>query len=276
MRDASELGNHVGVPPVSHPDAPGDPLLLPALLLPDGRRAARAARRRTPVPGRSWRSRISCWSCIGTRSSIRKPELLEHRGGAFYSEAAAQLIASLHDGRGDVQVVDIRNDGALPGPSGQRDRGDPGAHHAKRRGTAEAARARARDARPGAVDEGLRGAGASRRPRRAIAGSRCGRCWPTRWSRAGPWRSRCWRPCWRRAASTCPGSSPRRSPRRADLPRGCARRGHLRDCRLHSAPVAQRIERLPPEQKAVGSSPARARQLLSSQPRATARELRGV
>jgi len=39
----------------------------------------------------------------------RKPELLEKRGGAFYSEAAAQLIASLHDGRGDVQVVDVRN-----------------------------------------------------------------------------------------------------------------------------------------------------------------------
>src|SRR3970282_1941219 len=33
----------------------------------------------------------------------------------FYSEAAAQLIASLHDGRGDVQVVNIRNDGALGG-----------------------------------------------------------------------------------------------------------------------------------------------------------------
>jgi 6-phospho-beta-glucosidase len=43
-----------------------------------------------------------------------KPKLLESRGGAFYSEAAAQLIASLHDGAGDVQVVDVRNDGALP------------------------------------------------------------------------------------------------------------------------------------------------------------------
>jgi 6-phospho-beta-glucosidase len=38
-----------------------------------------------------------------------KPKLLERRGGAFYSEAAAQLIASLHDDRGDVQVVDVRN-----------------------------------------------------------------------------------------------------------------------------------------------------------------------
>jgi 6-phospho-beta-glucosidase len=43
-----------------------------------------------------------------------KPALLADRGGAFYSEAAAQLIASLHDGAGDTQVVDIRNDGALP------------------------------------------------------------------------------------------------------------------------------------------------------------------
>ena len=44
-----------------------------------------------------------------------KPELLEHRGGAYYSEAAAQLIASLFDGRGDVQVVDVANGGCLPG-----------------------------------------------------------------------------------------------------------------------------------------------------------------
>ncbi len=43
-----------------------------------------------------------------------KPQLLEKRGGAYYSEAAAQLIASLHAGTGDVQVVDVRNDGALP------------------------------------------------------------------------------------------------------------------------------------------------------------------
>jgi 6-phospho-beta-glucosidase len=43
-----------------------------------------------------------------------KPPLLADRGGAYYSEAAAQLIASLHDGAGDIQVVDIRNDGALP------------------------------------------------------------------------------------------------------------------------------------------------------------------
>jgi 6-phospho-beta-glucosidase len=43
-----------------------------------------------------------------------KPALLEQRGGAFYSEAAAQLMASLHAGTGDIQVVNLRNAGALP------------------------------------------------------------------------------------------------------------------------------------------------------------------
>src|SRR5262249_29236467 len=43
-----------------------------------------------------------------------KPELLEQRGGAWYSDAAAALVASLHDGAGDEQVVDVVNDGAIP------------------------------------------------------------------------------------------------------------------------------------------------------------------
>ena len=47
-------------------------------------------------------------------SLTEKPKLLEERGGAFYSEAAAQLVASLYDGSGDLQVVDVRNRGALP------------------------------------------------------------------------------------------------------------------------------------------------------------------
>ena len=43
-----------------------------------------------------------------------KPDLLDGRGGAWYSEAAAQLLASLTDGTGDVQVVDVRNGNAMP------------------------------------------------------------------------------------------------------------------------------------------------------------------
>jgi 6-phospho-beta-glucosidase len=43
-----------------------------------------------------------------------KPPQLERRGGAFYSEAAVDLISSLASDRGDVQVVNLRNDGILP------------------------------------------------------------------------------------------------------------------------------------------------------------------
>ncbi|MHB1585404.1 MAG: family 4 glycosyl hydrolase [Acidimicrobiales bacterium] len=44
-----------------------------------------------------------------------KPAALARRGGAYYSESAVRLMASLRAGTGDVQVVDVRNDGALPG-----------------------------------------------------------------------------------------------------------------------------------------------------------------
>jgi len=43
-----------------------------------------------------------------------KPEMLTQRGGAFYSEAAVALLASLTRGTGDVQVVNLRNQGTLP------------------------------------------------------------------------------------------------------------------------------------------------------------------
>ncbi len=43
-----------------------------------------------------------------------KPELLEQRGGAYYSEAAVQLVASLTADTGDVQVVNLRNNGTFP------------------------------------------------------------------------------------------------------------------------------------------------------------------
>jgi 6-phospho-beta-glucosidase len=43
-----------------------------------------------------------------------KPALLARRGGAFYSEAAVRLMASLNVGTGDVQVVDVRCDGSIP------------------------------------------------------------------------------------------------------------------------------------------------------------------
>jgi 6-phospho-beta-glucosidase len=44
-----------------------------------------------------------------------KPELLERRGGAYYSEAAAGLVTSLLTGDGAHHYVDIRNDGTIAG-----------------------------------------------------------------------------------------------------------------------------------------------------------------
>ncbi len=50
-------------------------------------------------------------------SLAEKPALLDQRGGAFYSEAAIQLVASLSADTGDTQVVDVRNGGTLLGLS---------------------------------------------------------------------------------------------------------------------------------------------------------------
>ena len=43
-----------------------------------------------------------------------KPPELALRGGAFYSDAAVDLLASLVSDRQDIQVVNVRNDGVLP------------------------------------------------------------------------------------------------------------------------------------------------------------------
>jgi 6-phospho-beta-glucosidase len=47
-----------------------------------------------------------------------KPELLEQRGGAFYSEAATQLLAALFSDSGETLIVDTRNGDAIGGLAG--------------------------------------------------------------------------------------------------------------------------------------------------------------
>lgn len=42
-----------------------------------------------------------------------KPKLLEQRGGAWYSDAAVQLISALENDKREVHVVNVRNQGAL-------------------------------------------------------------------------------------------------------------------------------------------------------------------
>ena len=43
-----------------------------------------------------------------------KPAALERRGGAFYSEAAVELLAAMRGADGPPRVVNLRNDGVLP------------------------------------------------------------------------------------------------------------------------------------------------------------------
>jgi 6-phospho-beta-glucosidase len=43
-----------------------------------------------------------------------KPALLDKRGGAYYSEAAAALVTSLHTGDGARHYVNVRNNGTIP------------------------------------------------------------------------------------------------------------------------------------------------------------------
>ncbi len=45
---------------------------------------------------------------------VTKPAQLDERGGRRYSLAAIQLVSSLLQDTGDVQVVNVRNDGVLP------------------------------------------------------------------------------------------------------------------------------------------------------------------
>jgi 6-phospho-beta-glucosidase len=46
---------------------------------------------------------------------VEKPAQLEHRGGAFYSEAAVDLLASLHSPDPTAHVINVRNEGLIPG-----------------------------------------------------------------------------------------------------------------------------------------------------------------
>ncbi|GEN56203.1 6-phospho-beta-glucosidase [Halolactibacillus alkaliphilus] len=43
-----------------------------------------------------------------------KPKELENRGGAYYSEAAIQLITSIYCNKGDTHIVNVKNNGIIP------------------------------------------------------------------------------------------------------------------------------------------------------------------
>ena len=90
------------------------PVLLPALLL---RHDAVLAEQLDGMPRAAAVAEIEreLLELYRDPALAEKPALLEQRGGAYYSEAAIGLVASLAGGDGDVHEVDVRNDGTLAG-----------------------------------------------------------------------------------------------------------------------------------------------------------------
>ena len=136
-----------------------------------------------PAPHAVPPSSASCSRSTPTRRSTRSPALLEQRGGAFYSEAAVDLLASAERDRGDVQVVNVRNDGTLPFlPDDHVDRG-AGAASARRASTRAAGRRRSPTTLAGLI---AHVAGYERLALdAAVHGGRdrvSAPCWRTRWS----------------------------------------------------------------------------------------------
>ena len=118
----------------------------------------------------------------------RKPDLLSERGGAFYSEAAVALLASLVADTGDTQVVNVRNAGTFGVPA--RRGGDRGARGDRRQGPAPGAGRAAvtADARAGGARVGVRGTGRGRRAARRPGPGPDGAAGPSPGRPAGPGR----------------------------------------------------------------------------------------
>ena len=150
---------------------------------------------------------------------VTKPAALSFRGGAFYSLAAVRLMASLHADTGDIQVVDMRNDGAIPGLPDEAVVELPAVVDACGRSPAPSACPSARNVGARASRQGLRAPRRRARRGRAAGIRSCGPCWPIPW-----WDSIRWRPswptnCWRPTGTTCRVSFPTNDEgRRSDYP----------------------------------------------------------
>jgi 6-phospho-beta-glucosidase len=48
-------------------------------------------------------------------SLVTKPEELMQRGGAYYSDSAAELMADIHNNAGTTHIVNTLNNGSVPG-----------------------------------------------------------------------------------------------------------------------------------------------------------------
>ena len=110
-----ELAEEVRAAAPAARGARGGAVVLPALLL-RARRGARASSSTACRGRRRWREiERGLLELYRDPTLNEKPALLEQRGGAFYSEAAAGLVRALAYDIGDVHEVDVRNDGTLAG-----------------------------------------------------------------------------------------------------------------------------------------------------------------
>ena len=147
----------------------GDPVVLPALLLRRARGRRTSSRPSTPRAQTVAEIERELLELYRDPGLTEKPALLEQRGGAFYSEAATQLVASLATDSGDVQVVDVRNDGTLAGLADDDVVEVPARIRADGAAAAAAAAARAGAARPRPARRRVRAAGRVGRDHAAIA-----------------------------------------------------------------------------------------------------------
>ena len=141
---------------------------------------------------------------------VSKPAALSYRGGAYYSLAAVRLMASLHAGTGDIQVVDMRNDGAVPGCPTMRWSRRPPSSTRPAPTRCPSARCRPRCSASSSTPRPTSG-WPSGPPARGAVTTSCGRCWPTRWSASTRWRPSWRTSSWRRTGTICLASS-RREP----------------------------------------------------------------
>ena len=102
---------HVGLPASAPRRARRDPVLLPALLLRATTRFSLSRSAAIPRAAAVAEIERELLELYRDPELAEKPKLLEQRGGAFYSEAATGLVASLASGSGEVHEVDLRNDG---------------------------------------------------------------------------------------------------------------------------------------------------------------------
>ena len=109
-----------------------------------------------------------------------KPEALEQRGGAFYSEAAIEVLSGLVGDTGETRVVNLRNDGTLPFLPDDHVIEVPARVTCRRRRGAAGRAAGRRHPGPRLGRRRLRAARPRRRGRTAGATGCCARCRRTR------------------------------------------------------------------------------------------------